>query len=71
MTLFNSMGYIASDDRMTMNKELVRIWKEAVLTFGFFKVLFQHLSGRTEKNTKSLASNHPVGSDKNPELSKH
>jgi hypothetical protein len=40
--------------RMTVNNELERMWKEAVM--AKFKVLSQHLPGRTEENHKKPQS---------------
>jgi hypothetical protein len=52
---FSSTDYILSNERMTVNNELERMWKEAVV--AQFKVLSQHLlGGGTEENHKKLQS---------------
>jgi hypothetical protein len=45
-------GRIASFDWKTVNKELERMWKEAVT--ALFKVLQRHLSGGTEESCASF-----------------
>jgi hypothetical protein len=52
LTLSNSRGYIVLNGKNTVNDILDRILKEAVM--AHFKVLSQHLHGRTEQNYKEL-----------------
>jgi hypothetical protein len=56
--LFNdtvhSWDYIALNDRMIMNIDLERMWKEAVV--AWFEVLCRHLPGGTEENHQNFQS---------------
>jgi hypothetical protein len=48
----SNLDSIASNDWMTVNNELVKMWTEAVMIF--FKVQSHHLHGRAEKNHENL-----------------
>jgi hypothetical protein len=43
MTLFNCLGYVASNRRMILNGKLEKAWNEAVT--DHFKALQQHFAG--------------------------
>jgi hypothetical protein len=49
-TFLNCTDYVAPNGRMSVNKKLERVLKEAAM--AYFKVLSQNLPGGTEKNHK-------------------
>jgi hypothetical protein len=51
---FSKSDYIASNERMIVNNELERKWKEAVV--AQFKVLSRHLPGGTKENHEKSQS---------------
>jgi hypothetical protein len=55
-SLFNDAfiisDYIVSNERMIVNNELERMWKEAAV--ALFKELSRHLTGRTEETHENL-----------------
>jgi hypothetical protein len=55
---FNISDYIASNERMIVNNELERMWKEAVV--AKFMVLSRHLPGGTKENHEKPQSGQPV-----------
>jgi hypothetical protein len=67
---FSSSDYTASNETMIVNKELERIWNEAIV--AYFKVLSRHLPGGTEENHGNLSQDsRSPGRDLNSEPSEY